>query len=104
MPWIDGRGPSHGLIPAGKMRDVIIEGAVGGERSGVEFVDGISHAISRVGGAVKVSHVLDDSVIQIRMYRTDIIHETNFSVTVPPLPSVTVPNGNVCHVPLVVPS
>ena len=50
------------------------------------------------------SVVLEDSVIQMRRYRTGIIQETSFSVTVPPLPCMTVPNGNVCQVPFVVPS
>ena len=51
-----------------------------------------------------VSQVFEDSVIQMRRYRTGIVQVISFNVGVPPLPSVTVPMGKVCHVPLLIPS
>ena len=51
-----------------------------------------------------VSQVLDDSVIQMRRYRTGIFQFISFSVAVPPLPSVIVPMEKSARCPLLMPS
>src|SRR5262249_38232609 len=57
MPRVDRRRPSHGLMAAREMSDIVVELAIGRENTDVEFVDGVSDAVSLVRGAVTIAGV-----------------------------------------------
>src|SRR5450432_673980 len=52
MPRVNRRGPSYGLIAAGEMSNVVIELAIRRERSHMDFIDGVAHAVSLIGRAM----------------------------------------------------
>ena len=58
----------------------------------------------RRSSAPCVSHVPEETVIQIRRWRTGIIQEARRKVAMPSLPSWTEPSGKVCQAPRADPS